>query len=85
MISRVFRERELSEITSAMETFSEALRTLEPRLASGTPDEKKRAELQVERIKSLLALTQMGRKLLETLLSSAKLDAEQLSRFSLLR
>jgi HTH-type transcriptional regulator, glycine betaine synthesis regulator len=85
MISRVFRERELSEITAAMEAFEGALSSLETKRERGPAADRKRAELQIERIKALLDLARLGRRLLEGLLSTAKLDAEALARFSLSR
>ncbi|HEU4407955.1 MAG TPA: hypothetical protein VFS43_22025 [Polyangiaceae bacterium] len=84
MISRVLAERERAEISAAIESFEEALRTLEARLESSPSDEDRaRALLQLERIKSLLEFAKLGRRLLEGLLSSARLDVEPLRRFVL--
>jgi HTH-type transcriptional regulator, glycine betaine synthesis regulator len=83
MISRVFRERELAEINAAMEAFEQALASLEPRLRSGPAADRKRADLQIERNKALLDLAKMGKRLLEGLLATAKIDAEALARFVL--
>jgi DNA-binding transcriptional regulator GbsR (MarR family) len=84
MISRVLAERERAEVSSAIESFEEALRTLEARLASSPgEDDRARALLQRERIRSLLEFAKLGRRMLEGLLSSARLDVEPLRRFVL--
>lgn len=83
MISRVFNEREKAEIVSAIEAFEEALASLAQLKTSSDPATRARAELQYERIRQLLELARLGRKLLDTLLATAKLDAEPLVRFLL--
>ncbi|CAN5788687.1 hypothetical protein BH09MYX1_BH09MYX1_65670 [soil metagenome] len=91
MISRVFNEREKTEIDAAIEAFEEALRSLETmKRAAQTKETGKvrmetlaRIELQRERIAALLELAKLGKKLVEALLSTAKLDAEPLVRFLL--
>jgi DNA-binding transcriptional regulator GbsR (MarR family) len=85
MISRVFNEREKAEVTNAIEAFEDALAKLEPLKRS--PDEKTRAraELQSERIGNLLELARLGKKLLDALVTTAKIDAEPLVRFLLQR
>src|SRR5258708_28744307 len=84
MISRVFNEREKSEVIAAIESFEDALRELD-RLRRTAPDAstRARAELQYERISQLLELAKLGRRLLHALLSTAKVDAEPLVRFFL--
>jgi DNA-binding transcriptional regulator GbsR (MarR family) len=84
MISRVFNEREKSEVTAAIESFEDALRELD-HLRRTAPDAstRARAELQYERISQLLELAKLGRRLLDALLSTAKVDAEPLVRFFL--
>src|SRR5262249_2589263 len=83
MISRVLSERERAEIVVATEACEEALRYLESKVTSTDPRERMRAELQMERIRALYDLARMGKRLLDGLLSSAKLDAEPLTRFLL--
>ncbi len=83
MISRVFNERERAEIVSAIEAFEEALVSLESHRRSTDAATRARAELQYERIRQLLELARLGKKLLDTLLATAKLDAEPLVRFLL--
>jgi DNA-binding transcriptional regulator GbsR (MarR family) len=84
MISRVFNEREKSEVSSAIEAFEDALRKLEA-IARTAPEAeiRARAELQVERIAQLLEFARLGRRLLDALVSTAKVDAEPLARFLL--
>jgi hypothetical protein len=47
------------------------------------PKTRVRAELQYERIEQLLELAKLGKRLLDTLLATAKIDAEPLVRFLL--
>ncbi len=83
MISRVFSEREKSEIVMAIESFEEALGTLTALRASTDPETRARAELQHQRITQLLDLSRLGKRLIETFLATAKIDAEPLVRFLL--
>lgn len=83
MISRVFSEREKTEIMMAIEAFEDALADVEKLRRSSDPKTRARAELQYERIKQLLELARLGKKLIETLLATAKIDAEPLVRFLL--
>ena len=84
MISRVFNEREKSEVIAAIDAFEDALRQLD-RIRKTAPDaqSRARAELQHERISQLLELARLGRRLLDALVSTAKVDAEPLVRFLL--
>ena len=83
MISRVFNEREKSEIVVAIEAFEEALADVSKLRHSSDPKTRARAELQHERISQLLELARLGRRLLDALVSTAKVDAEPLVRFLL--
>jgi len=83
MISRVFNEREKAEISAAIEAFQEALAQVEAMRSAADPRLRARAELQAERIGHLLELAKLGARLLDALLSTAKLDAEPLVRFLL--
>lgn len=83
MISRVFSEREKTEILTAIESFEGALASLATRRASMDPKERARAELQHQRIQQLLELAKLGKRLIETFLATAKVDAEPLVRFLL--
>lgn len=83
MISRVFSEREKTEVVMAIEAFEEALADVSKLRNSPDPKTRERAELQYERIKQLLELARLGKKLIDTLLTTAKIDAEPLVRFLL--
>jgi DNA-binding transcriptional regulator GbsR (MarR family) len=83
MISRVLSEREKTEIVVFLETCEEALRFLESKVSGHDARDRARAQLQIERIKGLYELGRLGKKLLDGLLSTAKLDAEPLTRFML--
>lgn len=84
MISRVFNEREKSEVIAAIDAFEEALRQLDRiRKTTTDPVARARAELQHDRISQLLELARLGRRLLDALVSTAKVDAEPLVRFLL--
>lgn len=83
MISRVFSEREKAEILMAIEAFEEALAEVSKLRHSPDPKIRARAELQYDRIKQLLELAKLGKRLIETLLATAKVDAEPLVRFLL--
>ena len=83
MISRVFAEREGGEISHAIEACEEALSSLEPHLGSADEAVQARAELQRSRIIALLDLARLGKRLLDMLLSTTKLDAGPLSRIAL--
>jgi DNA-binding transcriptional regulator GbsR (MarR family) len=83
MISRVFSEREKAEINGAIEAFQEALAQVDRMRQSPDAKSRARAELQKERIGHLLELAKLGARLLDALLSTAKIDAEPLVRFLL--
>lgn len=84
MISRVFNEREKTEVLAAIEAFEVALKQLDRiRKTAGDPETRERAELQFERISHLLELARLGRRLIEALVATAKVDAEPLVRFLL--
>ncbi len=84
MISRVFNDREKSEIVAAVDAFEEALRQLDG-IVRSTSDAstRARAELQHARITRLLELAKLGKHLLDALVTTAKVDAEPLVRFLL--
>lgn len=83
MISRVFNERERIEILAAIEAFENVLSRLEELRTDADPTVRARADLQRERVSHLLDLARLGQRLLEALLSTAKLDAEPLVKFLL--
>ena len=83
MISRVFRERELVEILEAIQAMESALASLEDRAKSRDPAVRARAMTQQARIERLLELARLGRRLIEGLLETARLDALPLTKFLL--
>jgi len=83
MISRVLSEREKTEIVAFLETCEEALAFLEQKAKGADARDRSRAELQIDRIKALHELARLGKKMLDGLLATAKLDAEALTRFTL--
>jgi HTH-type transcriptional regulator, glycine betaine synthesis regulator len=83
MISRVLNEREKTEIVMAIESFEEALADVSKLRNASDPKTRARAELQYERIKQLLELARLGKRLMDTLVATAKVDAEPLVRFLL--
>jgi len=83
MISRVFNEREKSEINLAIEAFESALEEVERMKRAESGALRERADLQEARIRQLLELARLGRTMLDALLTTAKLDAEPLVKFLL--
>jgi DNA-binding transcriptional regulator GbsR (MarR family) len=78
MISRVLRERELSEVVLAIEAFEDALATLQRRAERSA---EPRLRTQRERIEQLLEVARLGRSMLDALISNARMDASWLARF----
>jgi hypothetical protein len=77
-------QRAREEVAFAIEAFEEALRQLDRiRKTSPDPAARSRAELQHARISQLLELSRLGLRLIDALVSTAKLDAEPLVRFLL--
>lgn len=83
MISRVFRERELVEILEAIGAMEQALASLDEPLKSSDAEVRARAQSQQARIQRLLDLARLGRRLIEGLLETARLDAVPLAKFLL--
>jgi DNA-binding transcriptional regulator GbsR (MarR family) len=77
MVSRVFRERELFEVTEAVAALESALADLAREPASA------RASLQRTRIEQLLEVARLGKGLLEVLVSTGRVDASELARLLL--
>ena len=83
MISRVFRERELVEVLEVIGAMESALALLDEKLASADPQVVARAETHKARVERLLDLARLGRRLIEGLLQTARLDAAPLTKFFL--
>lgn len=82
LVSRVFRERELHQITELIEILDDALQVLAQRLAAG-PAGARRTHLETvqSRIRGLLSLARTGKKLLEAVLSGKSVDASPIRLF----
>ena len=80
MVSRVLRERELSEVVLAIEAFEDGLASLRRRQPRG---DSSRIETQRHRIEQLLELARLGRSMLDALINNARMDASWLPRFRL--
>ncbi len=78
MISRVLSERESVEISEAIDTLEGALREAERRVRSRDAAERRRAEVQRDRIRQLLDLARLGKRLLDALVNNARVDASPL-------
>lgn len=76
MVSRVFRERELVEVEKVIARLEEALELL----AKQPDGETRRAEAQRERIRQLLELARLGHRMLDGLVSEARVDARAIAR-----
>jgi DNA-binding transcriptional regulator GbsR (MarR family) len=83
MISRVFRERELVEVLEAIAAMESALTSLDEKLNATDAKVVARAQTQKARIERLLDLSRLGRRLIEGLLQTARLDAAPLTSFFL--
>ena len=83
MISRVFRERELVEVLEAISAMENALSSLDDKLAASDAKVVARAQMQKARIERLLDLARLGRRLIDGLLQTARLDAAPLTSFFL--
>ncbi len=79
MVSRVLRERELSQIERALEVFERARERL---LRAIPPGEQARVARMVERIGRLGDLARVGRGLLSAMVNQHKVDLGPLVRFA---
>jgi DNA-binding transcriptional regulator GbsR (MarR family) len=79
MVSRVLRERELSQIERALEVFDRARERL---LRAIPPGEQARVSRMTERIAHLADLARVGRGLLTAMVQQHKVDLAPLVRFA---
>jgi len=79
MVSRVFRERELVEVQEVVASLERSLEALDAREAPDDDDARLRMEVQRDRLEQLLALSRLGRRLLQSLVSEARMDARALA------
>jgi len=81
MVSRVFRERELRQIHTAIEAFEEVSAGLARRRRTAGLEEVERVDFAQERVQGLLDLARIGERLLDAVLSGKPIDAGPLARF----
>jgi len=79
MVSRVFRERELIEVQEVVASLERSLEALDARDAPDDEEARARMEVQRDRLEQLLALSRLGRTLLQSLVSEARMDARALA------
>lgn len=82
MVSRVFRERELTQIHTAIEAFEEVVTSLGRRRKTAGLDDVQRIDFALGRIRSLLDLARIGEKLLGAVLAGQPVDAGPLAAFT---
>ena len=82
MVSRVFRERELRQIHTAIEAFEEVVTSLGRRRKTAGLDDVQRIDFALGRIRSLLDLARVGEKLLGAVLAGQPVDAGPLVAFT---
>jgi len=80
MISRVFRERELTQIRQAIDVLSAATRTL-AQMARTDPGRKVHSKFVLGRVEGLLGLARLGETVLDGLLSGRRIDASPIKSF----
>jgi DNA-binding transcriptional regulator GbsR (MarR family) len=81
MVSRVFRERELRQIHTAIEAFEHVVTSLGRRRKTAGLEDVQRIDFALGRIRSLLDLARVGEKLLGAVLSGQPVDAGPLVAF----
>lgn len=79
MVSRVFRERELRQIEGAIEAFQGTMSSIK---SGEDPKASSRETFAKERIARLLELAEVGKALLEAVLSGESVDALPLVQFT---
>lgn len=83
MVSHVLVERELALIAQTMEALEEALDKLRGRVRDGKGQERSRARHKRERVAELLNLSKLGHRMINSLVTKARMDAGPLSKFVL--
>ena len=81
MVSRVFRERELTFVRDAIAAFEASLKLLSQVRAKATSDEKRRLKFIEVRLRTLLTLSRIGEGLLNMLVAGAPVDPQPLKSF----
>jgi DNA-binding transcriptional regulator GbsR (MarR family) len=81
MVSRVFRERELRQIHTAIEAFEHVSTGLGKRRRTAGLEEVERVDFAQERLQGLLDLARIGERLLDSVLAGKPIDTGPLARF----
>lgn len=81
MVSRVFRERELTQVRQLIEDLDGALKAIAQALRTSRPDEKKRLKFATERLEALLGLARLGDALLSAILSGQRIDPSPITKW----
>ena len=81
MVSRVFRERELRQIVSALEAFSDAISVLSQEREGAAAEERERFDFALGRIQTLKGLAEVGHRLIDTMLTGKSIDVSPLSSY----
>jgi DNA-binding transcriptional regulator GbsR (MarR family) len=76
MVTRVFRERELTYVRAAIESFESARKLLARMKPAASPEEKRRLKFMDGRLSSLLTLSRIGEGLLIMLTSGQPVDPQ---------
>ncbi len=74
MVTRVFRERELAQVGTSIETFEATLKAIAAAARSAKPDEKKRLKFASERLEILLGLARVGESLIRAMVAGERID-----------
>ena len=74
MISKVFREREMVMISTAMSRFSEAMRMLDAEGRSSTPVQMMESRFVASRVQRLHGLSRAGQRMVEQLVKVGRVD-----------
>jgi DNA-binding transcriptional regulator GbsR (MarR family) len=81
MVSRVFRERELRQIHTAIESFEQVISALGRRRKTAGRAEVDRLDFALGRVRGLLDLARIGERLLDAMLAGKAVDAGPLAMF----
>jgi len=81
MVSRVFRERELTFVRDAIDAFESSLKLLSQAQKKATSEEKRRLKFIEARLKTLLTLSRIGEGLINMLVAGAPVDPKPLKSF----
>ena len=74
MVTRVFKERELRQVSTTVEKLREALRILEEEGGSSSPDAMLKRSFLIARVRHLLELSLTGERIIRRLGESGELD-----------